>query len=170
MQTMKKSGDGPQLCRSPTPTVCGRDLTHPTRTQPSEQEYSDWRPVTRGREHRTPATLTKAFHEEPGDILTQGRQNMCRRLWYIPKISRKFVGEWMLCLCCYQRWDRIRISGVDSGRILRFSFRPGSGPGVKNLWKNGPGSGVTFNFGRSRSLCGHFLSKNMGKLRLDRWL
>jgi len=28
-----------------------------------------------------------------------------------------------------QRWDRIRIAGVDSGRILRFSF----GPGVKIL-------------------------------------
>ena len=25
-----------------------------------------------------------------------------------------------------------------------------------------------FNYGSSRSLCGHFLSKNMGKLRLDR--
>jgi len=43
-----------------------------------------------------------------------------------------------------QRWDRIRITGVDSGRILRFSFGPGSG--VKNLGKNGPGSGVTFQF------------------------
>jgi len=26
-----------------------------------------------------------------------------------------------------QRWDRIRITGVDSGRILRFSLGPGSG-------------------------------------------
>jgi len=26
-----------------------------------------------------------------------------------------------------------------------------------------------FDCGSSRSLCGHFLSKNMGKLRLDRW-
>jgi len=32
-----------------------------------------------------------------------------------------------------QRWDRIWITGVDSGRILRFSFGLGSGPGVKNL-------------------------------------
>ena len=30
--------------------------------------------------------------------------------------------------------------------------------------------GSLFNFGSSRSLCGHFLNKNMGKLRLDRWL
>ena len=54
---------------------------------------------------------------------------------------------------------------VDSGRILRFSFRPGSGPGVKNLGKTGHGPGVTFQF-----LCDHILSKNMGKLRLDWWL
>jgi len=33
----------------------------------------------------------------------------------------------------WQKWDRIRITGVDSDRILRFSFRPGSGPIVKNL-------------------------------------
>jgi len=32
-----------------------------------------------------------------------------------------------------QRWDRIRSTGIDFGRILRFSFRPGSGPGAKNL-------------------------------------
>jgi len=37
-------------------------------------------------------------------------------------------------------------SGVDSGRILFFSFGPGSGPGVKNLWKTEPGSGVTLQF------------------------
>ena len=35
-------------------------------------------------------------------------------------------------------------TGVDSGRILRFSFWPGSG--VKHLWKTGPGSGITFPF------------------------
>jgi len=48
----------------------------------------------------------------------------------------------------YQRWPWIRSAGVDSGRILRFSFEPGSG--------------VTFQFGSSRRLCGHLLSKNMG--------
>jgi len=45
-----------------------------------------------------------------------------------------------------QRWDRIRITGVDSSRILCFSFRPRSGPGVKNMGKTGTGSGVTFKF------------------------
>jgi len=43
-----------------------------------------------------------------------------------------------------QRWDRIRFAVVDFGRILRFSFGPVSGPGVKNLVKFGPG--VTFPF------------------------
>jgi len=63
-----------------------------------------------------------------------------------------------------QRWDRIQINGVDSGRILRFSFGPGTGPGVENLGKTGPGSGVIFRFLSSRCLCGRFLSKDMGNL------
>jgi len=35
-----------------------------------------WQPVTGGPLHRTTATLTKAFHEEPGRLLSRGRQNM----------------------------------------------------------------------------------------------
>jgi len=54
--------------------------------------------------------------------------------------------------------------GLDSGRILRFSF----GPGVKNLGKTRSGLESLFNLGSSRSLRGHLLSKNMGKLRLYR--
>ena len=39
------------------------------------------------------------------------------------------------------------------------------------MWeKPGPDPESLFNFGSSRSLCGHFLSKNMGKLKLDWWL
>ena len=42
MLTMKRSdGSTHPYCRSPTPTLNGRDLTLPTRTQTSEQEYSD---------------------------------------------------------------------------------------------------------------------------------
>jgi len=37
-------------------------------------------------------------------------------------------------------------AGVDSGRSLRFSLRPGPGPGVKNLGKTEPGSRITFQF------------------------
>jgi len=43
-------------------------------------------------------------------------------------------------------WYRIRNTGVDSGRILRFSFGPESGPGDKNLGKTGHGPGVPFQF------------------------
>jgi len=50
-----------------------------------------------------------------------------------------------------QMWDWIRITGVDYGRILRFSSGHGPGPGVKIL-----GSGVTFDLGSSRSLYGYF--------------
>jgi len=39
-------------------------------------------------------------------------------------------------------------------------------PESKICEKTDPAS--LFNFGSSRSLCGHFSSKNMGKLRLDR--
>jgi len=36
--------------------------------------------------------------------------------------------------------------------------------------KTGLDPELLFNFGSSRSLCGHFVSENMGKLRLDWWL
>jgi len=69
-----------------------------------------------------------------------------------------------------RRWDRIRNTGVDSGRILHFSFEPGPDP-ESIIWeKPHPYPESLFNFGSSRSLYGHFLIKNMGKLRLDWWL
>ena len=74
----------------------------------------------------------------------------------------KKVVHW----CRKQGWHWTRITGVDSGRSLRFSFGPD--PESKICEKLDPES--LFNFGSSRSLCGHFLSENMGKLRLDWWL
>ena len=60
VQTMKRIADSTHPCRqSPTPTVNGCDLTPPTRTQTSEQEYSD---LTAS--NRRPSTLPTAFHEE----------------------------------------------------------------------------------------------------------
>ena len=56
----------------------------------------NWQPVTGGPPHSIPATVPKAFHEEPGCMLSRGQHNMCRRLWHTPKISRKFSGEWKL--------------------------------------------------------------------------
>ena len=81
-----------------------------------------------------------------------------------------------LKLTVYQRWPRILSAGIDSGKILCFSYGPVSGPGVKNVWKIGPGTGVTFQFRQQqksvwsflRSLCGHFWSKTIGNFRLHR--
>ena len=61
------------------------------------------RPVTGGRQHSTPATLPKAFQEEPDRMLSRGQQKICRRFWHTPKISQKFSGEWKFGLCCYDR-------------------------------------------------------------------
>jgi len=56
-----------------------------------------------------------------------------------------------------QRWDRTRITRVDSSRIMRFSFRPATGAGVKNLWKTGPGIRVTFPFRQKQEPVRSFL-------------
>ena len=55
-----------------------------------------WRPATGDRQHRTPATLPKAFVEGPGLILSRGGQNIRRHLWNTPKNSQKFAGVWNL--------------------------------------------------------------------------
>jgi len=89
-------------------------------------------------------------------------------IWILKKLSdvdQELENQYPLT---FERCDRIRRAGVDLGRVLRFSF--GFGPAVKNLGKIGHGSGSLFNFGSSRNLCDHLLSKNMGKLGLDRWL
>jgi len=44
-----------------------------------------WRPVTGSRQHRTPATFPKAFHQKPGRMLSRVQQNMCKRLWHAPR-------------------------------------------------------------------------------------
>jgi len=40
--------------------------------------------------------------------------------------ASKVGGEISALFGSQQRWDRIRVTWVDSGRILRFSFGPGS--------------------------------------------
>jgi len=88
---MKITGDSTHTYLSPAAaTMNGRDLTLLTRTQTSNQEYSD---LTPGRQHRTTARLHKPFQEEPGHMLSRVRQSMCRNLWHTPKISQKFAGE-----------------------------------------------------------------------------
>ena len=89
---MKRSGDNTHRCRSPTPTVNGRDLTSPTQTRTSEQEYSDLAASNSRPPTPTAATLPKAFHEEPGRMLSRGQQSICGPLWHIPNLSQKFAG------------------------------------------------------------------------------
>jgi len=57
-----------------------------------------WRPARGTRQRRTTTTPPKAFHEEPGCMPSRDRQNMCRRFWHTPGISRKFAGEWKFVL------------------------------------------------------------------------
>jgi len=90
---MKWSGDSTHPCRSPTPTVNGRDLTFLTWTQTSEQEYSDLTASNRRPSTPYSRNTPKAFHEESGRMLSRGRQNMCRRFWHTPNISQKFAAE-----------------------------------------------------------------------------
>jgi len=45
-----------------------------------------------------------------------------------------------------------------------------SDPDNKIWEKLDPEPESLLNFGSDRSLCGNFFNKNMGKLRLDRWL
>jgi len=74
---MKRNGDSIHPCRSATPTVNDFDLTPSTRTQTSEQEYSDLTASNRRRQQHAPAaTLHKVYHDEPGRMLSRGRQNM----------------------------------------------------------------------------------------------
>ena len=63
----------------------------------------------------------------------------------------KNIYSFVFRLTAWQRWDRIRITGVDSGTILRFSFGPVSG--VKNFWKTGPS--VKRNFWLAKFLTWH---------------
>jgi len=96
---MKRNRDSTHPCLSPTLTVNSCDLTPLTQTQTSEQESSDltasnrW-PYSRNMQHSTHATLHKAFHKEPGRMLSRGQWSMWRRLQHTPKISQNFAGEW----------------------------------------------------------------------------
>ena len=82
-------------------TAC--DLTPSTGASIVSRNIVTWRPVRDGRQHHTPGTLPKAFHEELVHIISRGRQNMCIRLCDVAKISREFVGEWNFVLLCYGR-------------------------------------------------------------------
>jgi len=70
-------------CWSSTPQLNGCDFPPSTRTQFSEEEYSY---LTASKRHpSTPDSHNthKTFHEKPGHILSQGRLNICIRLWHV---------------------------------------------------------------------------------------
>ena len=86
------SGDSTHHCRSPTPKLNGGDLPPSTQTHFSEQEY---RYLTASKRHQsTPYSRNthRTFCEEPGNILSRGRQMMSILIWHAPRISRKFAG------------------------------------------------------------------------------
>jgi len=72
-------------------TVNGRDLTLPTRTQTSEQEYNDLA-ASNGRQHRVHSTLPKAFHKEPGRMLLEV-DKVCEDVFSILPIFFKILLE-----------------------------------------------------------------------------
>jgi len=60
-------------------------------------------------------------------------------------------------------------SGLPESTPVGFcAFLSDPGPVSKICEKPDPDPESHFHFGTSRSLCGHFLGKNMGELRLDR--
>ena len=100
--TIKSSSDSTHhLCRSPTPTVHGCDLTRSTQT--SEQEYSY---LTASKRHpSTPYSrdTPQSFSRGTRSYTSRGRQNMCLLLWHAPRISWKFAEEWKFILKCCGR-------------------------------------------------------------------
>jgi len=74
---MKRSDDSTHPCRSAKSTVNGWDLTPPTRTQTSEQEYIDLTAnITGNRQHCTIATFPEAFHEGPVRMLSRSTKHV----------------------------------------------------------------------------------------------
>jgi len=101
--------------------------------------------------------------------------HLCQ-VWFSKVLIELYLEHWLFLEqggTCWQygthNWNAIRKSlgtpakvwckggsgsGVDSDRILRFSF--GRGTGVKNLWKNGPG--VKRNFWLAKFLTSHHVN------------
>jgi len=65
-----------------------------------------------------------------------------------------------------QRWERIRLPESTPAGFCVFLSDPDPDPESNICEKPDPES--LFHFGSTRSLCGHFLGKNMVKLRLYR--
>jgi len=87
-----------------------------------------------------------------------------KKVWGIVSMSRDYGVGYIETMV----WEPEVVPDPQSTpeRFCVFLWDPD--PESKICEKTDPAS--LFNFGSSRSLCGHFSSKNMGKLRLDRWL
>jgi len=123
MLTIKRSdGSTHPHCRSPTPTLNGRELTLPTRTQTSELEYSDL--VASNRRPSTPYSRNtpRVFHKEHGRMLSRGPQSMWRRLCWKVKCS---------LYCCGRKKNR---TGYHSGLIQLFGGVFLQGTWQRNCW------------------------------------
>jgi len=93
---MKRSGDSTHPCRSPTPTMSGRDLTLPTRTQTSEQDYSDF--MASNRRPSTP------YSSNTPQSFSQGTRSyaLSRSTKHVKTssaYSQSIGGEWNV-VCC----------------------------------------------------------------------
>jgi len=82
--TMKRSGGSAHPCRSATPKV-----TPQTRTQTSEQGYTDIRSSNKRSSTPCSRNTSQSFHEETGGLLSRVRQNkkMHKNFLHGPKIS-----------------------------------------------------------------------------------
>jgi len=118
-----KSGDSTHHCPSPTPKLNGCDLPPSTWTQFSEQEYSY---LTVSKRHQsTPYSRNthRTFRDEPGNIVSRGRQNMSIPIWHAPRISRKFAGV-EICSVVLRQQNGSR-TGYHPALVQLFSWHHG---------------------------------------------
>ena len=92
MLTMKRSDDSTHPCRSPTPTVNGRDVTLPTRTQTSEQKYRDL--MANNRRPSAP------YSRNTPQSFSQGTRPFCDVFQNVSKVASWFLHskfEYVTC-------------------------------------------------------------------------
>jgi len=87
-------GDSINSCQSQTPTVNGCDLTPPTQTQTSEQEFSDLTASNRRPPTSYSRNTPQSFSRWTRSYTVSTSTNVGRHLWHTTKISIKFSGKW----------------------------------------------------------------------------
>ena len=97
---MKRSGESTHLCQNPTVNCC--DLTTQTRTQTLSKNTVTSRPVTGGCQHRTSATVPKAFQGTQLIALID-IDKTCLDIFGILQRFIENLQEWKRGLYCYGR-------------------------------------------------------------------